>query len=148
MYAHVHDGVPKRHRRTVRKSTEGHFGKKHGKVRKDTCTEKYGRSYAWQIDQQCDQALKIRKSTEGCVRICLYLGSHPQDTSRCCKPVFVQVCSSGCHVLIQCLHECLTRCWSRKACTKKLSSPMGTRTPPHKRSKQMSCVCMYIYIYI
>ena len=121
--------------RGCRKGTEGQYGtvrkdisERYGKVRKDTCTEKYGRSFAWQIDQTCDQALNIRKSTEGCFRICSYLGSHSQDTSRCCKPVFVQVCSSGCHVLIQCLHECLTRCWSRKACTNKFSNPMGTRT--------------------
>ena len=128
--------------RGCRKGTEGQYeqvqkdiSEKYGKVRKDTCTEKHGRSFAWQIDQTCDQALKIRKkNTEGCFRICSCLGSHPQDTSRCCKPVFVQVCSSGCHVFIQCLHECLTRCWSRKACTKKCSNPMGTRTH-HKRSK-------------
>ena len=127
--------------RGCRKGMEGQYGnvrkdisEKHGKVCKDICTEKCGCSFAWQIDQTCDQALKIRTSTEGCFRIVSYLGSNPQDTSRCCKPVFVQVCSSGCHVLIQCLHECLTRCWSRKATG---HDAMGTRTP-HKMSKSMS----------
>ena len=60
MYAHIHEGC--------RKGTEGQYGKvrkdvleKYGKVRKDTFKEKYGRSFAWQIDQTCDQALNIRK---------------------------------------------------------------------------------------
>ena len=32
----------------------------------DTCTEKYGRSFARQIDQTCDQALRIRKQSGSC----------------------------------------------------------------------------------
>ena len=54
--------------RGCRKGTEGQYGKvwkdiseKYGKVLKDTCTEKYGRSFAWQTDQTFDQALNIRK---------------------------------------------------------------------------------------
>ena len=54
--------------RGCRKGTEGQYGKvrksiseKYGKVWKDTCTEKYGHSFAWQIDQTCDKASNIQK---------------------------------------------------------------------------------------